>query len=281
MINILTFDIEEYYSSGENFKDYIDDNGEFNNMESRINIEMNEIFPILEKYNAKATFFVLASLLEKNNELRMWLNKFIFHGHEIGMHSYNHNVVYNETREEFENEISHGKKLIESIISVPVIGFRAPSFSITEKSLWALDSLKKLGFLYDSSIFPIFHDRYGIPNAQRFIHRTSSNLLEIPMSTVRYFNINFPACGGGYFRLYPYKLIRHFIKKLNILNIPAIVYLHPWEFDINLPKYNIKKGINKFRQFVNIKNNKDKLERLLTDFEFISIKDYLLENNIK
>lgn len=270
MVNILTFDIEEYYHS-ENFKGFIDDK-ELKAIESRINIGIDKILAILKRRDVKATFFVLASLLERGDNA--WLRKINADGHEIALHSYYHNMIYNKKKEEFEDEIYKGKKLIESLTDTEVIGFRAPNYSITKKSMWALDSLEKLGFIYDSSIFPIFHDRYGIPDAERHIHKISGNFIEIPISTVRYFNVNIPACGGGYFRMYPYKLIKHFIKKLHKSNMPAIVYLHPWEFDPDHPRHGIK-GINKFRQYVNINGVEAKLDRLLNDFSFGTIRDYL------
>lgn len=273
MINILTFDVEEYYHS-ENFKGFIDDK-ELKTIESRINIGIDKILAILKRHDVKATFFVLASLLERGDNT--WLSRINSEGHEIALHSYYHDMVYNKKKEEFEDEMHRGKKLIESLTGAEVIGFRAPNYSITKKSMWALDSLEKLGFIYDSSIFPIFHDRYGIPSAERHIHKISGNFIEIPISTVRYLRVNIPACGGGYFRMYPYKLIKHFIKKLNKSNMPAIVYLHPWEFDPAHPKHNIK-GINKFRQFVNINSVENKLNKLLNDFSFGTARDYLLHN---
>ncbi|MHB1545643.1 MAG: XrtA system polysaccharide deacetylase [bacterium] len=273
MENILTFDIEEYYHS-ENFKGFIDKK-ELIDIKSRINIGMDRILSILKKHKVKATFFVLASLLENGDH--NWLNQINSEGHEIALHSYYHDMVCNKTREEFENEVFKGKKIIESLTGTEIVGFRAPNYSITKESLWTLDSLKKLGFLYDSSIFPIFHDRYGIPSAERYIHKISDNFIEVPISTVRYLGINFPACGGGYFRLYPYRLIKHFIKKMNSSNVPAIVYLHPWEFDPSHPRHNIK-GFNKFRQFVNINRVEIKLNKLLNDFSFVTAKDYLLQN---
>jgi polysaccharide deacetylase family protein (PEP-CTERM system associated) len=273
MTNILTFDIEEYYHS-ENFKGFIVDK-ELKTVESRMNIGIGRILAILKKHNVKATFFVLASLLENGGH--MWLKELYSCGHEIALHSYYHDMVYNKKREEFEDEMYRGKKLIESLTGEEVIGFRAPNYSITKNSMWALDSLEKLGFIYDSSIFPIFHDRYGIPTAERHIHKISGNFIEIPISTVRYLRVNIPACGGGYFRMYPYKLIKHFIKKLNKSNMPAVVYLHPWEFDPDHPRHDIK-GFNKFRQFVNINSVENKLNKLLNDFSFGTAKDYLLRN---
>ena len=158
------------------------------------------------------------------------------------------------------------------------MGYRATSYSITEDTLWALDVLLDEGFLYDSSIFPIVHDIYGIPNAKRFPHIILDNekgeLWEFPLSTLRLFGSNIPVAGGGYLRLFPYEFTRWAIRKLNGLGYPAIVYMHPWEIDPHLPKLKGKLS-SRFRQYINLEKTEKRLKALLRDFDFIPIRTYL------
>ena len=170
------------------------------------------------------------------------------------------------------------KKIIEDIIGRPVLGYRAPTYSITEKTLWALDILEELGFIYDSSIFPVHHDNYGIPSAPRFPYLIEGrNLAEFPISTVRIGKLNFPIAGGGYFRLFPYVITRLGLKSIEREGKFFIFYLHPWEFNPDTPRIAGLSALSRFRTYVNLSKTQSRFEQLLTDFGFASASDVLEE----
>jgi polysaccharide deacetylase family protein (PEP-CTERM system associated) len=182
------------------------------------------------------------------------------------------------TPEQFREDVVTAKKILEDITGAPVLGYRAPSYSIIEKTLWALDILSEEGFRYDSSIFPIHHDRYGIPQADRFPHvirRKKGLITEFPLSTYRIFGQNIPVCGGGYLRLLPIGIIKSAIKEINSKeNQPAIIYLHPWEIDIDQPRLNGRLRSN-IRHYLNLKSTMPKFKALLKGFEFKPFSDLL------
>jgi polysaccharide deacetylase family protein (PEP-CTERM system associated) len=197
-------------------------------------------------------------------------------GHELACHGYNHRLVYNLSHNEFREDTRRTKKIIEDITGEPVIGYRSPSYSITKNSLWALDILIEEDFKYDSSIFPIYHDIYGYPEFNRFSVKVSNNggdsILEIPLSTVRFFGKNIPIAGGGYLRFAPVRLVERAINLLNNKEVqPAIIYFHPWEVDPEQPKLNGGR-ISSFRHYTNIAKTIPKLRHLLDNFQFGPIK---------
>jgi polysaccharide deacetylase family protein (PEP-CTERM system associated) len=197
-------------------------------------------------------------------------------GHEIACHGYNHRLIYDLTPEQFREDLVTAKKILEDITGASVIGYRAASYSIIEKTLWALDILSEEGFRYDSSIFPIHHDRYGIPEAERFPHvirRKNGLITEFPPSTYRIFGQNIPVCGGGYLRLFPIGIIKSAIEKINSKeHQPAIIYVHPWEIDIDQPRLNGRLRSN-IRHYLNLKSTMPKLNTLLKAFEFKPFSD--------
>ena len=192
-------------------------------------------------------------------------------GHEIASHGYAHRLVYDQTRSAFRDDVRRAKQLLEDACGRKVVGYRAPSYSITPRSLWALDVLVEEGYEYDSSIFPIRHDRYGIPVSDRqpyLIERSGTRLVEIPGSTTRLGPLNLPIAGGGYFRILPYWWTRWGIERVNRLeDRPAVFYLHPWEIDPEQPR--LKAGrLSEFRHYRNLDKTEDRLRQLLTDFRF-------------
>ena len=192
-------------------------------------------------------------------------------GHEMASHGHAHDLVYNLTRDEFREDIKKSKEIIESIARVKIYGYRAPSFSITKDSMWALDILKDEGFTYDSSIFPVsFHDRYGFDKCEPGPFRWPNGLIEVPLTVYRIKGMTLPLAGGGYFRLLPYAYFKYFFRKLNKRNERFTFYLHPWEIDPGQPR--IKLPISyRFRHYVNLNLTEKSLRKLLRDFKFASI----------
>lgn len=202
-------------------------------------------------------------------------------GHEIALHGPEHIRIFNITEQEFSEKLISAKKFIENIISKPINGFRAPDFSITEKSLWALDVLQKAGFIYDSSIYPFgLHDVYGINGAQPFIHRLKNGLIEFPLSTIGLFGKRFPFGGGGYFRLYPLTFTEIFLKKINKLGKPCILYIHPYEVGSIIPNIPTLSLYRKFRHYYNCENGYARLGKILSKFKFGPVIDVLTKEKI-
>ncbi len=272
MLNALTIDVEDYYhvSAFESIIKF-EDWGRF---ESRVEKNTLKILELLNTFKIKATFFILGWIAERSPQMVKEIQK---EGHEIACHGYRHQLVYEIGPEKFREDIIRSKKILEDIIGKEVIGYRAPSYSIIKKSLWALDILIEEGFKYDSSIFPIRHDRYGIPDFSRFSKKINLNgkgeILEIPLSTIRLLNSNFPIAGGGYFRLFPYLLFKRGINRINKVDKqPAVFYFHPWEIDAEQPVQRV--GVKtRFRHYLNLKKTEGRLKRLLSDFKWGRISD--------
>jgi polysaccharide deacetylase family protein (PEP-CTERM system associated) len=272
MLNALSVDVEDYYqvSAFESVVRFED----WSRRESRVERNTYRILDLLDKFHAKATFFVLGWVAEHNPALVQVISK---RGHEIASHGYAHRLIYTQTQAQFREETRHAKKVVEDIIGQSIIGYRAASYSITAESLWALDILAEEGFQYDSSIFPIRHDRYGIPGHERFFHVLNGNghlpIAEVPLSTLRIAGLNIPVAGGGYFRLLPYAMTHLALLYLNRQEgQPAIVYFHPWEIDLDQPR--IQAGwISRFRHYTNLARMEGKLRRLLANFSFAPIRE--------
>jgi polysaccharide deacetylase family protein (PEP-CTERM system associated) len=265
--NYLTIDVEDYFQVSA-FEDIIRP-ADWDGMEQRVARNTENVLAALEQYKAKATFFIVGWVAEKFPDLVRSIHA---RGHSIGCHSYWHRKVYDLSPEEFRADAARAKSLLEHIIGEPVLGYRAPSYSITQKSLWALDILKELGFVYDSSIFPIHHDTYGIPDAPRFAYRHANGLIEYPISTVRLLGSNLPVAGGGYFRLFPYWLTRLFLRALNRFERrPFVFYLHPWEIDPEQPRMRQARWRSRFRHYNNLNRTEARFGRLLSDFSFTSL----------
>ena len=270
--NILTVDIEEYFHSPA--FDALFGMDKWPLLESRMEFGANKILGILEEFKVTATFFILGWVAERFPDI---IKEIHSRGHEIACHGYSHRFVYRLTPAEFRWEVEHTMELLKELGCHTVKGYRAPAFTITDDSLWALDILAEMGFRYDASIYPIYRPRYGIPSSERFIHRISAGdryLVEVPASTIGMFGRNWPVVGGGYLRLYPYSFTRWATRKINEGGHPAVVYIHPWELDPDQPclKPDPK---NRFTHYVGLRTTEDKLRSLLRDFSFGPIRDFL------
>ena len=236
----------------------------------------HRLLDLLDTAQTRATFFVLGWVAERQPHLVRTIHA---RGHEVASHGYAHQRVYTQAPAQFRQETERSLRLLEDLIGTHVYGYRAASYSITKDSLWALDILGEAGFTYDSSIFPIRHDRYGIPGYPRFSHvlkgHGGGQLIEFPISTVRWAGANVPIAGGGYFRLFPYALIAWGLRSINHRERQsALIYLHPWEIDPDQPR--IPAGtMARFRQYVNLQKTEPRLSRLLQDFRFSTMVDVL------
>jgi polysaccharide deacetylase family protein (PEP-CTERM system associated) len=277
MRNALSFDVEEYFQV-EAFASVVDPH-HWDRHPSRVADSTRKLLDLLASRGVRATFFALGWVAARQPGL---LREIRAGGHELACHGYAHRLIYTMSRDAFRDDIRRAKSTIEDATGTPVFGYRAPTFSVVRKSLWALEVLVEEGFAYDSSIFPIHHDRYGIPDAPRFPHRVEfgggAELLEFPMTTVEVAGQRIPFCGGGYFRLTPYPLIRAGVRRVNGRDgMPVIVYLHPWEFDPLQPRLPAR-ALTRFRHGLNIARTAGKLDRLLRDFAFAPVGDVLREH---
>ena len=273
IVNALTFDVEDYFHAS--IFDRVVPRSRWDSCEIRVSESTDRLLGILDDSKTRATFFVLGWVAERLPGL---VRRIAAAGHELASHGYGHRLVYELTKEQFRADLRRSRAAIESAAGQPVLGYRAPSYSITERSLWALDVLVEEGFVYDSSIFPIHHDRYGIPAAPRHpyrIERSAGNLWELPPSTVRLWRTNLPVAGGGYFRLLPYGWTKWGIARLNRREErPAVFYLHPWEIDPDQPRLGLN-GFGAFRHYRNLERTEARLRQLLTDFQFGSVTEAL------
>ena len=271
--NALTIDVEDYFQV-TNFASFVDSES-WDNFPSRVEKNTSSLLSIFARYEVKATFFILGWVAERYPELIKRIHK---EGHEVACHGYGHQLVYDLNEKQFQNDIHKAKQILEDICETPVLGYRAPSYSIVTRSKWALDILINEGFVYDSSIFPTHHPRYGIPNSPRHHHVIQckkGKIEEFPPSTLPIGKWNFPIAGGGYFRLLPYFLTRWGVKRLNMKEEDFVFYLHPWEIDPGQPRFREASSLSRFRHYINLKSTQLKLERLLKDFDFAPLKDYL------
>jgi len=264
--NALTVDVEDYFQVSAFAKSINHSDWELHPL--RVEKNTQRLLDLFDEAGVRATFFILGWVAERVPQL---VREIVERGHEIASHGYSHQLVYNQTPEVFRSETLLSKKLLEDIAQVPVKGYRAASYSITKKSLWALDILAEAGFEYDSSIFPVRHDRYGIPDAEEVPHYLATPaghpLVEFPLSTASFIGYKLPVAGGGYFRLYPYWLTRTGLRQVNNRGRPFVFYLHPWEIDPEQPRIDAG-AFSKFRHYNNLDKCEDRLTRLMVDFSF-------------
>ncbi|MEW8324167.1 MAG: XrtA system polysaccharide deacetylase [Candidatus Thiodiazotropha taylori] len=277
-INAITVDVEDYYQVSAFNKQVT--KADWEGYESRVYDNTHRILKIFDDNSIKGTFFVLGWVAERNHKLITEISEL---GHEVACHGYSHDLVYNQTPDKFLEETRKSKAILEDIIGKPIKGYRAASYSITEKSLWALDILTECGFSYDSSIFPIMHDRYGIPGAKTMPHRLKTakgnEIIEFPLSTVGIAKRRLPVSGGGYFRLFPYWLSKAGLNRVNRNDqMPFIFYMHPWEIDEGQPKIKSSR-LSEFRHYNNIDKFESRLLKLVRDFEFSTVSDVLQRMN--
>jgi polysaccharide deacetylase family protein (PEP-CTERM system associated) len=274
MLNALTIDVEDYFHVAA-FANYIDPKT-WDSYPVRVVKNTDRILNLLEQRGVRATFFVLGWVAERCPHL---VKRIQSAGHEIGCHGYAHQAIYEGTCDDFENDLHRAKFVTENITGRVLKSYRAPSFSITSKTSWAFPVLAKVGFEYDSSIFPVAHDLYGIPDAPRFPHVTIVDsqhaIKEFPPSTVRFFGMNFPVGGGGYLRLVPYRWTSLAIRRLNeVENQPAMVYFHPWELDTDQPQL-CGPWRSRFRHYQNLETTEKKIQKLLDEFDFSTMEAVL------
>jgi len=271
--NALTVDVEDYFQVAALAEAV--DRKDWSTMEYRVEANTDQLLELFEQRGVKATFFTLGWVAERSPDLVRRIQKA---GHEIASHGYSHQLVYNQTPDVFRQETRKSKQILEDITGEPINGYRAASYSITAESRWALDILCEEGFTWDSSIFPVHHDRYGMPGTphQPYILEApkGGTLKEFPLSTCPVGNYRMPIAGGGYFRLYPYALSRWGLGKINRAGQPFIFYLHPWEIDTGQPRLKVK-AFSRFRHYNNLDKCMNRLQRLLTDFQFGSVSDVM------
>lgn len=282
MINALTIDVEDYFQVTAFERQIKPD--QWDRYPLRVEGNTLRILDMLDEFAVKATFFVLGWVAERCPALVKEIQR---RGHEIACHGYGHQLIYRHSPQEFREDISKAKNILENICGERVCGYRAPSYSITAQSLWALDILVEEGFSYDSSIFPITHDIYGIPGGKRFPHEISTHagkIREFPISTFSLkaggWQSQIPIAGGGYLRLFPAELVAWAIRSINAgEKQPVIVYFHPWEIDPHQPR--IKAGLKScFRHYLNLERMELKIRHLLTNFNFSPAKECLLNNTL-
>lgn len=273
MLNALTIDLEDYFHVS-NFEERIP-RGTWNFIPLRIEESTLKTLELLSIYGAKATFFVLGWVAERLPDLIRTVRSA---GHEVASHGYDHRLAYKMNPEEFRMDIRRSKIAIEDAIGEKVYGFRATSYSFIKENLWCLRILAEEGFLYDSSIFPVYHDRYGIPGWNRFpemVREDGFSIYEVPPSTVKIFGYNLPVAGGCYLRLFPSWFLSHCIRRINIVEkMPAIVYFHPWELDPDQPKIKIPL-LRGLRHYNNLHNTEKKIAHLLSNIKFGPISEVI------
>jgi polysaccharide deacetylase family protein (PEP-CTERM system associated) len=265
-MNILTFDIEDWYNC-----DFISTNLDWDNYEVRIYEGVDRILNELETRNLKATFFCLGWLAEKHPEV---IRKIHSQGHHIGCHSYQHDLSYHFDRDGFKQDTKKAKELIEGVIGEPINAFRAPGFSISEDNIWALEVLTELGFEYDCSLFPAKHDYggftgYGKSEPATLILANGKKLKEFPMNVYSFLGKNVVFSGGGFFRFYPYMLIKYWASRSSYL----MTYFHPRDFDPDQPVIKSLPFKRKFKSYVGLSESFGKFQKFLCDFDFLSVRE--------
>jgi polysaccharide deacetylase family protein (PEP-CTERM system associated) len=270
-LNAFTVDLEEWY---QGIEIPISEWGRF---ESRLDAATDALLNLLAKFDARATFFILGHNVPR---IKALLKRIVASGHEVGTHGLNHTFIYRQDPDTFRQELSRTKAEIEDVIQAPILSHRAPYFSVTKDSIWALDVVAEVGLSYDSSIFPVQNYRYGIPGSPRTPYLvklpSGATLCEFPVSTVQAFGRNWPCTGGAYFRIYPYELTRRNILRLNNEGIPVNFYIHPWELDPDHPHPPLPWRVS-LTHYFRLRSTVSKLKRLLTDFCFTTLQS-VIEN---
>jgi polysaccharide deacetylase family protein (PEP-CTERM system associated) len=264
IVNRISFDVEDWFQV-ENLKSAIS-RDQWPTMALRVEDSTRKILEILSKADTKATFFILGWVADRCPGLVKEIHAL---GHEVASHGYGHDLIYDMTPAQYREDAKRAKGLLESLTGAAVTGYRAPSFTIVEETVWALDVLKEEGFLYDSSVFPLtWHDRYGFAKCGPVPFRWDNGLVEIPIAVSQVGKLSLPAGGGGYFRLFPYAYFKTLLNRINKGGDSFTFYLHPWEFDPDQPKMTQVKASHRFRHYVNLRRTAERLTRLLGDFRF-------------
>jgi len=276
--NVFSVDVEDYFQV-EAMKNNVDFN-DWSTFECRVEKNTDLILQLLDDKNTKGTFFVLGWIAKYYPNI---VKRIAEQGHEIASHGMSHQLIYKQNKDVFLKETKDSKSLLQDLSQQEVMGYRAATYSITKQSLWALDVLYDLGFQYDSSIFPMRHDKYGIADAHPDPHilKTPSGkeLIEFPISTVKNKWMTLPVAGGGYFRIFPYMYTKWGLGTINAKNKPFVFYLHPWEVDPEQPRIEGLSKLSQFRHYTNLERCYHRLEKLLNDFEFSTMNNVL--HNLK
>jgi polysaccharide deacetylase family protein (PEP-CTERM system associated) len=262
--NALTVDVEDYFQVSA-LAPHIA-RADWDRIPCRVERNVERILELLAEFSAKATFFTLGWIAERHPQL---VRRIVDAGHELASHGYGHLRIQMQTPNEFAQDIGRAKKLLEDLAGTEVKGYRAPSFSIGQSTRWAFNQIAEAGYRYSSSVYPVRHDLYGMPDAPRFPYRPRWDLLEIPVSTTRILGRNLPAGGGGYFRLLPYSVSRALIRRINSFDRqPSVFYFHPWEIDWQQPRVPGTTAKTRVRHYVNLRRTEPRLRCLLRDFRW-------------
>lgn len=271
-LHCLSFDVEEHFQVSA-FSSPMR-RRHWDQFESRVEQNTFKILHLLEKRGIKATFFVLGWVAERHHRLVKEIARL---GHEIASHGYAHELITAQTPALFREDVRRAKGILEDLVGAPVTGYRAPTFTITPETEWALPILVEEGYVYDSSIFPVIHDSYGFPGANPWVHQlitTAGPLWEIPPSTIKLAGIRIAIAGGGYFRLFPYPVLRWMLRQVEAEGHPLVLYLHPWELDPHQPRMN-GPLLSRFRHYVNLHLTEERLAHLIEDFSFAPVREVI------
>jgi polysaccharide deacetylase family protein (PEP-CTERM system associated) len=269
VINAFTVDVEDYFQVSALAPQI--DRATWDERPCRVERNVGRLLELLARNHAHATFFTLGWIAQRYPQL---VRAIVAAGHEVASHGFDHLRASEQSVSAFRQDVGRAKRLLEDIAGQPVLGYRAPSFSIGYTNPWAFDVLVEVGYRYSSSVYPIKHDHYGMPDAPRFAYQARPKLLEIPITTTRLLGRNLPAGGGGYFRLAPYGVSRWAVGRVNRVDRrPAIFYMHPWEIDPGQPRIPGTSLKTRFRHYVNLERTESRLSRLLRDFRWGRMDD--------
>ena len=270
--NALTVDVEDYFQVSA-LAPHIA-RADWERIPCRVERNVETILSLFAESGARATFFTLGWIAERYPAL---VKRIVAQGHELASHGYGHLRIHEQTPQEFTQDIARAKALLEDLSGTEVKGYRAPSFSIGRRTLWAFERIAQAGYRYSSSVYPVRHDLYGMPDAPRFAYRPRPDLLEIPVTTAAVLKRNLPAGGGGYFRLLPYAVSRALLRRVNQVDAgPGIFYFHPWEFDPAQPRVPGTSLKTRFRHYVNLRRTEPRLRRLLREFRWRRMDEIFL-----
>lgn len=264
--NAMSIDVEDYFQVSA-FAPHIR-REDWDTLPCRVERNVDVILGLLDETDSRATFFTLGWIAERYPQV---VRRIVDNGHELASHGYGHQRASDLTPEAFREDVTRAKRILENLGGVAVRGYRAPSFSINRKNWWAVEELENAGYVYSSSIYPVKHDHYGMPDAPRFPHRPNGadGILELPPTTVPLFGRNLPAAGGGWFRLLPYEMSRWMLNRVNAQDrAPCMFYFHPWEVDPGQPRQSGLSAKTRFRHYVNLQRMPGRLRQLLNDFEW-------------
>jgi polysaccharide deacetylase family protein (PEP-CTERM system associated) len=268
IVNAMTIDVEDYFQVSA--FEHVIRPADWDGIAPRVEANTQRLLDMFEQHNVTATFFILGWVAERFPEL---IKKMAAAGHEIASHGYMHQRATAQTAEQFKQDVESTRKLLQDLTGAAVVGYRAPSFSIDRSNEWAYDVLAEAGYQYSSSVYPVAHDHYGIPDAPRFKYQTPQGVWEIPLTTLLMGSKNIPISGGGYFRLYPYRFTAWAVNRFHSKdNQPYIFYMHPWEIDPEQPRQQGLSFKSRFRHYLNLSRVSNRLDNLLRDFEWSSLE---------